>query len=189
MKPNFGCMSSEGGIDGLGVPLESSINTVFAIPGCKNACIIIFHSAAIAIKYDTHSDRYSVFDPHSRGENGLCTPNGKAIVSVLNSLQNLCSFLRNLCISLCGTFPLHQVQYELCSFQISYSKKGKRGAIDLDCDLRDLVAKNDDLLLTHYLSDFDSCSQIHVLQNDKFCLQMKRANMHVYPRNLQAILF
>lgn len=129
MKPNFGCMSIKGGIDGLGIPLESSINTVFAMSRCKNACIIIFHSAAVAIKYHSQSGRYFVFDSHSRGEDGLCTPDGTAIVSVFQSLQNLCSFLRHLCLSLCATLPLDQVQYELCSFQISCSKKRKRGAI------------------------------------------------------------
>lgn len=133
-KVTYGSMSTEGGIDGLGLPLESSLNAVF-VASRQNACIVIFHSASIAIKFHHESGTYFVFDSHSRGLDGLCKPDGQAVLSGFVSLQDLCSFLRNLCLSLCGNQTLQQVQYEMCSFQISFGKKRKRNVVDLDYDL------------------------------------------------------
>lgn len=70
-KVTYGSMSTEGGIDGLGLPLESSLNAVF-VASRQNACIVIFHSASIAIKFHHESGTYFVFDSHSIGLDGLC---------------------------------------------------------------------------------------------------------------------
>lgn len=44
---------------------------------------------------------------------GLCLPNGIAILSVFYSSEDICVFLRKLCVSLSATIPLEAVQYEV----------------------------------------------------------------------------
>lgn len=75
-----------------------------------------------------------MFDSHGRGMDGLCLPNGTAVLSVFYSLEDICVFLRKLCVSLSATIPLEAVQCELCLFDINYGKRRKRGSIDLDRD-------------------------------------------------------
>lgn len=75
--------------------LESFFNRAFAV---HNNAILIFHSCAIAVKHNNGS--FYMFDPHCRGMNGLCDPDGKCTVSILSSFQTLCQFLRQLCLSL-----------------------------------------------------------------------------------------
>lgn len=109
----FGSISKEGGIDGLGMPLESGLNAVFSISRQKNACIVIVHSAAIAIKYHQDTATYFVFDSHSRGVDGLYKPEGQAVLSGFVTLQDPCSFLRSL-------FFCHYVElkiYKKCSMK------------------------------------------------------------------------
>lgn len=60
-----------------------------------------------------------MFDSHGRGMDGLCLPNGIAILSVFYSLEDICVFLRKLCVSLSATIPLEAVRYELCLFDIN----------------------------------------------------------------------
>lgn len=75
-----------------------------------------------------------MFDSHGRGMDGLSLPNGTAVLSVFYSLEDICVFLRKLCVSLSATIPLEAVQYELCLFDINYGKRRKRGSIYLDRD-------------------------------------------------------
>lgn len=112
-------------IDGFGLALESNLNAVF-VASRQNACIVIFHSACFANKFHHEAGTYSAFDSRSRGLDGLCKPEGQAVLSGFVSLQDLCSFVRNLCMSLCGNITLRQVQYEMCSFQISFGKKSEK---------------------------------------------------------------
>lgn len=65
-KVTYGSTSTEGRIDGSGLPLESILNADF-VASRKNACIVIFHSAVIAIKFHHESFTCSVFNSHSRG--------------------------------------------------------------------------------------------------------------------------
>lgn len=134
-KTYVGTMCQKGGLDGLGLSLESSLNSVSSMVRQEVPLLLTFHSAAIAIKFYKRTGAYYVFDSHSRGSDGLCCPDGKAVITVFYSLDNICLFLRNLCVSLSRTIPLEKTQYELCLFQISNSKKRKRGAVDIDCTL------------------------------------------------------
>lgn len=47
-KVRYGSMSTEDGIDGLGLPLESKLNAVL-VTSRQNACIVIFNSVSFAI--------------------------------------------------------------------------------------------------------------------------------------------
>lgn len=134
-KTYVGTMCQKGGLDGLGLSLESSLNSVSSMVRQEVPLLLTFHSAAIAIKFYKRTGAYYVFDSHSRGSDGLCCPDGKAVITVFYSLDNICLFLRNLCVSFSRTIPLEKTQYELCLFQISNSKKRKRGAVDIDCTL------------------------------------------------------
>lgn len=96
--------------------------------------IMIFHSSAVAISYDAQNDTYSVFDSHSRGLDGLCEPNGLATLCILSSFQELCSFLRRLCVSLCSSKRLVEIQHEVCRIEIEKSKKRTKMAINIDTD-------------------------------------------------------
>lgn len=51
-----------------------------------------FHSASFAIKFHHESGAYFVFDSHSKGLDGLCKPEGQAVLSGFVSLQEMCSF-------------------------------------------------------------------------------------------------
>lgn len=136
----FGNMSISGSVDDVGMPLESSLNSIFASHhGQRKFAILIFHSAAIAIIYQQPTDTYTVFDSHSRGSNGLCHSEGTALLSVFSSFHVLCSFLRKLCLSLSST-SLQDVQYEACGLKVGVSKKRKRNAIELDTDIPECSA-------------------------------------------------
>lgn len=134
-KSYVGTMCREGGIDGVGLSLESSLNLVSSLARQEVSLLLTFHSAAIAIKYYKTTGAFYVFDSHSRGMDGICLPNGTAVLSVFYSLEDICVFLGKLCVPLSATIPLEAVQYELCLFDINYGKRRKRGAIDLDRDL------------------------------------------------------
>lgn len=88
--------------------------------------LLFFIPLLLQIKFDHETGTYFTFDSHSKGLDGLCKPKGQAVLSGFVSLQDLCSFLRNHCMSLCGRMTLQQVQYEMCSFQISFGKKAEK---------------------------------------------------------------
>lgn len=102
-------MCEKGGLDGLGFPLESSLNSVSSMIRQEVPLLLTFHSAAIAIKFYNRTGAYYVFDSHSRGSDKLCCPDGTAVVTAFHSLENICLFLRNLCVSLNRTIPLEKV--------------------------------------------------------------------------------
>ena len=104
----FGGMSKDFMSD-IGHSLESPFNLTFAR---DISCILVFHGAAVSVYYDTGTNRYFVFDSHSRGFNSLCHPDGTSVLTIASSLQLLCSFLRSLCLSLRDQL-LTNVQYEL----------------------------------------------------------------------------
>lgn len=109
----YGNMAEENRFDSeMGLSLEHALNQSFA---SSNACILIFHSSAIALM--TCNDRFFVFDSHCRGSNGLCDPNGVCSLTNLDCFDDLCIFLRNLCNSL-SIVPFENVQFELNAMRI-----------------------------------------------------------------------
>ena len=44
--------------------------------------LLIFHYAAVSLKYFKETGAYYFFDSHTRGINGLCSPSGTAVLSV-----------------------------------------------------------------------------------------------------------
>ena len=101
----------------MGQTLENSLNFTFSKP--NTMCIVVFHSSAVAIGFSDGC--YYVFDPHSRGQDGLFDPYGTCILSIATSLQSLCSFLRLLCLSL-SNVDLTQVQFEVNVVSVNYQK-------------------------------------------------------------------
>lgn len=96
----------------MGLSLEHALNQSFA---STNACILIFHSSAIALM--SWNGRFFVFDSHCRGSNGLCDPNGVCTLTNLDCFDDLCYFLRILCNSL-SIIPFENVQFELNAMRI-----------------------------------------------------------------------
>lgn len=100
--------------------------------------------------------------------NGLCDPNGSGVLSTLASFQDLCSFLRKLCISLSPTSTLQEVQYEICRVKIGVSKKRKKTSLDLDTDV------DDDLNITHSVSG-KTCEHAFDIVNSESSLNTEKA--------------
>lgn len=96
----------------MGLSLEHALNQSFA---SSNACILIFHSSAIALM--SWNGRFLVFDSHCRGSNGLCDPNGVCTLTNLDCFDDLCYFLRILCNSV-SIIPFENVQFELNAMRI-----------------------------------------------------------------------
>lgn len=96
----------------MGLSLEHALNQSFA---SSNACILIFHSSAIALM--SWNGRFFVFDSHCRGSNGLCDPNGVCTLTNLDCFDDLCYFLRILCNSV-SIIPFENVQFELNAMRI-----------------------------------------------------------------------
>ena len=108
-ETHFGNMANMSNLNSdSGISLENSLNKSFARN--NNACILIFHSSAVAVK--SCNDRFLVFDSHCRGIDGLCDPNGKCSLTSLDNFGHLCKFLRLLCQSI-SSIPVENVQFEL----------------------------------------------------------------------------
>lgn len=99
--------------------------------------------------------------------NGLCDPNGSGVLSTLASFQDLCSFLRKLCISLSPTSTLQEVQYEICRVKIGVSKKRKKTSLDLDTDV------DNDLNITHSVSG-KTCEHAFDIVNSESSLNTEK---------------
>lgn len=127
----FGNMAQTVGEE-VGFSLENSLNMSFAK---YDACILIFHSAAIALKQ--RGDRFFVFDAHNRGNDGLCDPDGKCTMTIHNCFQALCNFLRHLCMSL-SCISLDNVQYEINAFCFKTLSNKPRKPVTRICSESDL---------------------------------------------------
>ena len=112
--------------DELGLSLEKALQSAFR---CSNVCIIVFHGASVAVRFDTGS--YYLFDSHSRDVNGILTPNGKCTLSVFETQSQLCDFLRLLCTSI-SSVSLDNVIYEINSVGIFSLKNQLSECIVID---------------------------------------------------------
>ena len=59
--------------------------------------IIVFNGLSIAVLFD--SFQYYIFDSHSRDENGMPCPDGKCVLGCVDSVFDLCTYLRSLSYS------------------------------------------------------------------------------------------
>lgn len=99
--------------------VEFALNLVFNSNIAVMQCIIIFCDCAISVA--KCENVFIAFDPHSRCELGLCSENGSCHVSKFDSLNSVCSFLRDLACSLTDTDISH-VQYDLHCFELKIMK-------------------------------------------------------------------
>ena len=91
--------------------------------------ILIFCEAAVGIHYDgTH---FFVFDSHSRNKNGSIAVEGEgtAVLGILHSLGDLCSYLRSLVTSF--KKDLCKVQFDLHIFNLIKKSIGSEYAIEI----------------------------------------------------------
>ena len=76
--------------------LEEAFNTV--LPNDESSCI--FTMGSTNPSYSTtivhESNTYYVFDPHSRSEMGMSTPDGCAVLTIHNDIKPLSSFFRHI---------------------------------------------------------------------------------------------
>ena len=77
--------------------------------------IFVFDCVAVAIHFD--GLRFFIFDSHSRNENGMICPDGKCVLGNVESLVDLCTFLRSLANSL--GLCLANTQYDLHTMNFS----------------------------------------------------------------------
>lgn len=78
--------------------LEFAFNLVFYTGQSKFGAILIFCDSALSVI--RIQNEFYVFDPHSRCRDGLLSSEGACHVSKFTTLVDLCSFLRDLAVSL-----------------------------------------------------------------------------------------
>ncbi|XP_060554156.1 uncharacterized protein LOC132715189, partial [Ruditapes philippinarum] len=76
--------------------------------------IIIFNEMSLAIYKDKLKNQFYVFDSHSRNNEGLMCTDGHCVLGIVNSISDLCCFLRQLLDSCkkdysCVQFDLHVI--------------------------------------------------------------------------------
>ena len=62
----------------------------------SNSCLLVCGGQTIAIAKD--NNHFFIFDPHSRGKDGLLHPTGSAVLVVFSTIQTLISFIKRLFI-------------------------------------------------------------------------------------------
>ena len=106
-----GFMEENANIDGQNYfKLEDAFSKA-CVPGVN--LIIVFNGLSIAVHFD--SFQYYIFDSHSCDENGMPCPDGKCVLGCVDSVFDLCTYLRSLSYSfgLClarTQFDLHLLQ-------------------------------------------------------------------------------
>lgn len=95
--------------------LESALSTAYRQ---TKTCVFIFKGISLGL-YMGIDDIY-VFDSHSRNDNGLSSPDGTCVLGVVNTLPDLCCFLRALCNSVGTSEGYTQFDIHLLSLSTSH---------------------------------------------------------------------
>jgi hypothetical protein len=88
---------------------------------CNSSSQFIFIAAGNAIGLYFDGNVFYTFDSHARDDYGLGCPVGKCVLGCLPNIVNLCTYLRGLCASTCGTshdllqYDLHKIMFSTMS--------------------------------------------------------------------------
>ena len=88
--------------------LKDALQLAFDI--CPTAILII---QQYSISVNVVDNQYYVFDPHSRNAQGLCAPDGSAVLVTCSNVNNLCLYIKALVRTLTDEITYSTAQFEV----------------------------------------------------------------------------